>query len=106
MSFGTVHGFGNISLVVDASGATGGPTGTFFHDVAGGLPVGEAIQDICAAAGLNYLDQKTGTALGQPKFKITIDPDYDTTYTDALLGKSWAEQGVHEGATIKVVDNS
>lgn len=106
MSFGINPGFGNITLVVDATAATGGPSETFHHSVAGGLPVGEAIQDICAFAGLNYLDQKTGASLGQPKFKIQIDPDGDASYSDALLGKSWADQGVHADMTIKVVDNS
>lgn len=89
---------GMMFLVVDATGATGATNTSFNIHVPRGRPVAEAIFYIGKFAGLNTSRMHTQSD-NLMDFKVQNSGSTDLDY-----GQNWAENGIHEGDTVLLVD--
>lgn len=92
--------------VVVTPTATGARTDVLQHGIDDeDRPLLSYIDDVAQNAGLDRSDKKTGTSLGQRKYKLRYDTTGDgTPDSDVDLAKSAAEQGIHDGSPLELAN--
>jgi hypothetical protein len=93
-------------ITIDPTGITGFSTAsTFIISVALNDAINKSLADIFSRLAI-YPQNFTLAATNKSKYKLTVAYQRDATFDDDIadLGKSWAENGVHSGDTVRLKD--